>query len=108
MNKVYLNFKEFELGFLCQQDNKYIWVPNAKKIKQCFSKYSGGIDLFFLSFVDETVYSEIPYHFSEFLERAERNDLKKAANIKKEDCDFVKLYKMATLKYLNQDFYISI
>lgn len=108
MNKVYLNFKEFELGFLFQKDDSYVWIPNADEIKRCFSKYDGAFDLFMLNFSEATSHKEIPYHFCEFIENAERQDIKKSAKIKEKDSDFEKLLKVASLKFANQDFYISV
>lgn len=108
MNKVYLHFKEFELGYLIQSERGYVWVPNCEKINKCFSRYDGAVDVFMLDLKNETIHRQIPYHFYEYLESTERSDIMKKANINSNDSDFTKLYKVAALKFLNNDFYISI
>jgi len=108
MKKVYLHFKECRLGYLAEVENVFVWVPDIDAITSCFNKYDGARDLFFLAPKEEMVYEKIPAHFDEFVFGAEREDLAKSAKIVAGDSDFDKLCKMATLNYMNQDFYISI
>ena len=108
MKKIYLRFKEFELGFLMQEDNKYVWIPDSRTIDLCFQKYDGVRDMFFLNSIEKEVYKQIPHHFEDFFMAIGRVDLIEMAKIKSTDSDFEKLYKVASLKYFNQDFYITI
>lgn len=107
MKKVYLYFREFELGFLCQENGKYIWSPNPSEIKKFSEKYFFG-DFLFLDREKPVTYDKIPHHFIEYVQSSSREDLKKSAKIEKGDSDFEKLYKMATLDYYNQDFVVKV
>ena len=49
MKQVFLKFKELELGYLTEQDNSYLWVPNTKNYQIFTEKYSAVTDLFFLN-----------------------------------------------------------
>ena len=108
MKKVLLHFKDFELGFLTEKDNNYVWVPNSQNIALCFERYDGARDLFYLEKNNPQAYKQIPYHFYEFLVASSRGDFVRKLDIKESDSDFEKLYKMASLSYFNQDFYISL
>lgn len=108
MTKIYLNFNEFELGFLTEENGKFVWTPSADQIKQFMVVYDGAADLFLLDKTQPKAYSMVPYHYNEFLEASERDDLAKLAKINPSDSDFLKLYKMATLDYLDQQFVIKV
>ncbi|MBQ8425006.1 MAG: hypothetical protein IJX17_03175 [Clostridia bacterium] len=109
MKKVYLFFREFELGFLTEQDNKYLWTPNISQINEFEKKYPMSWDFMFISKNEPTFYDEIPQHFINFVESSYvRQDLRDHAKIEKNDDKFDRLYKMATLDYYDQDFVIKI
>ena len=107
MKKVYLHFKDYVLGFLVQENNSYVWFPDTNNIKSCFYKYNGAVDLFLLEIDKQKIYNIVPQHFSDYLVTSERTDIVKNAKIESSDSDFEKLYKMASLKYFGNDFYIS-
>ena len=108
MKKIFLNFKEYKLGFLTQKENIFVWVPDTEAIVSCFNRYDGAFDMFMLGSKESEVYKQIPIHYQDFLMATERSDLQKAAGINQKDNSFERLCKMAKLKYFNQDFYISI
>lgn len=108
MKQVYLNFKDVVLGYLTQDGNAYVWVPNAEGIRLFNEKYAVAKSLLFLSSTAPRAYSTIPAHFEEFVYSSSRPDLSKKAKIEPSDTDFERLCKMATLSYFNQDFFISI
>ena len=66
MTKIYLNFNEFELGFLTQENGKFVWNPNADQINKFMVVYDGAADLFLLDKTQPKAYSMVPYHFNEF------------------------------------------
>lgn len=108
MKQVYLNFKELTLGYLKEDKDLYVWVPNIDSINIFSQKYSFAKDSLLLSSSAPEVYTVIPAHFIDFVESSNRADLRKSAGIEQTDSDFEKLYKMATLSYFNQDYFISI
>ena len=108
MTKVYLNFNEFELGFLTESNGVFVWTPNIDQIKQFSTVYDGAADFFLLDKYSQNTYPMIPYHFNEFLEYTERADIVKKAQIKQTDSNFEKLCKLAKLEYLNQQFVIKV
>ena len=107
MKQVYLHFREFELGFLTQKDDVFVWVPNTESIRMFNEKYTGASDLFLLEQNEPVVYEKIPYHFVDFVESSPRADLAKKVGITENDSDFDKLCKLATLDYFNIDFVIK-
>ena len=108
MKQVYLHFKEIELGFLTQNEDGFVWVPNTENIQYFMMRYDGASDLFFLTKTEPALYTQIPYHFIDFVESSSRPDLAQKASIKPNDSDFEKLCKMATLDYADDEFVIKI
>ena len=108
MKQVFLHFKDLELGFLTEDNGAYVWVPNTNNMQTFATKYNAVCDLFFLNPAEPQAYREIPSHFDEYLESANRADIAKKAQISPNDSDFDKLCKLATLTYFAQDFVIKI
>jgi hypothetical protein len=108
MKQVYLHFREFELGFLTQKDDVFVWVPNTESIRAFETKYTGASDMLLLDKNEPVVYEKIPYHFVDFVETYPRADLAKQCGITANDSDFDRLCKLATLDYFNMDFEIKI
>lgn len=106
--QVYLHFKEIELGFLTQNEDGFVWVPNTENIQYFMMRYDGASDLFFLNKTKPVLYTSIPYHFIDFVEAASRPDLAQKAGIAESDSEFDKLCKMATLSYADDEFVIKI
>ena len=107
MKQVYLHFREFELGFLTQKNDVFVWVPNTESIRMFDEKYTAASDLLLLSKTEPMVYERIPYHFVDFVESAPRADIAKKAGITAADSEFDRLCKLATLDYFNIDFVIK-
>jgi len=109
MKKVYLYFREFNLGFLTEQDSKFLWTPNTEEINKFEKKHPWSWDFLMLNKSEPTLYDKIPNHFIEYVESSYiREDLRENAKIEKNDSDFERLYKMATLNYYDQDFTIKL
>ena len=102
--KVYLHYLEFNLGFLTKYTDFYYWVPNRKNIELAKQKYSLKMSMFFLP-EEEHGYNIVPEHFEDFLN--DRQDLFKKAKILPIDDDFIKLYKLSQLDFVNNDFVIK-
>ena len=64
--------------------------------------------LFKLNDKGMAVYDQVPYPFTTFLSGADRNDIASKAGIEKDDSDFVKLYKIAGLNMVRENFEIHI
>ena len=107
MKQVYLHFKEIELGFLTQQENGFVWVPNPENIQSFMMRYDGASDLFFLNKTEPALHHSIPYHFIDFVESASRPDLAQKAGILPSDDDFEILFKMSALDYADDEFVIK-
>ena len=108
MKQVYLHFKEIELGYLTEEAGGYNWVPSVEGMKEFYAKYEAATDLFFLTKTEPKVYKQIPHHYDEFVEGSYRADLAKDAEIAEGDTPFERLYKMGTLDYFGDDFYIKV
>ncbi len=108
MKQVFLHFNDLELGFLTEQNGAYVWVPNTNNMQVFATNYSAVCDLFFLNPTEPQAYREIPAHFADYLDAANRADIAKKAQISPNDSDFDKLCKLATLTYFAQDFVIKI
>jgi len=104
--KIFLYYKEFQLGCLSQVNDLFFWQPNNNLIEEAIKRYSFGMDMFLLSKEKEIV-KDIPPHFSNYLKMIEREDLVEKAQILDSDSDFQKLYKFSGLKFYNQDFVIK-
>ena len=107
MQQIYLYFKELNLGYLTQEKDVYIWVPNTENIQLFERQNSAFEDLFFLERNKPVGYVNIPLHYSEFIQACSREDLVQKAGIKSRDSEFEKLYKLAKLDFSMQDFYIK-
>ena len=107
MKKVYLYFQKYELGSLSEKDSQYLWTQNPDIIKEYNEKVFFAF-LYKLNENEPTLYDYMPRHFREFVDASKREDLKQNAKIEEGDSDFEKLYKMATLSYLENDYYIKL
>ena len=107
MKKVFLCLEESVLGYLVEGDDGYIFhadkegITNANKINSLKMKF------FTLNRNGMKKYSEIPNHYSQFLEGVEREDIIKKAGLEEDDSLFIKLYKVAGLKNSPINFTIS-
>lgn len=108
MKQVYLHFKDIELGFLTEENGKYIWVPSKDGMSEFYANYEAATDLLFLSATEPEMYDKIPHHFDEFVESSYRADLEQDAKITNADTPFERLYKMGTLDYFGDDFSIKV
>ncbi len=104
--RVYLYFFEFNLGYLEQEENMYVWKPDVSVINKARKKYPDPMDFLFLPDI-EKAYEKIPNHFNEFYIASSRPDLKENAKILDSDTPMEKLYKMSKLNYFNEEFVIK-
>lgn len=107
MKQIYLYSQEINLGFLTQENDVYVWVPDTKNIALFENLNPATEDLLFMERKEPVVYEKMPFHYAEFLPACSREDLVQKAGIKASDSDFEKLYKLAKLDFSNQDFYIK-
>lgn len=108
MSKISLNIEDIELGYLIERSNKYVFCANVKEVERARKEYPLDMILFDLNEGGMTVYDTIPYPFSTFMSGTYRPDLMKDAGIKDTDRDFIRLYKLAGLKLIRQNFNIHI
>ncbi len=104
--KVHVLYDNCSLGFLMQGDGVYVWTPNQENIAQMKEKHPLSMDMFFLP-CKPCLFREIPSHYDEFLESAEREDLKEKVGILGGDSDFEKLFKLGFLEYFSDEFIIK-
>ena len=77
MKKVYLYYREFELGYLEEKDDKFLWTPNANEINEFAKIYPWSWNFMFINKKEPTLYDKIPKHFIEFVESSfVREDLR--------------------------------
>lgn len=107
VKQIYLYFKELNLGFLAQENDVYVWFPNLNNIVLFENQNPAFEDFLLLERNEPVVYTQIPFHYSDFISACSREDLVQKAGIKPKDSDFEKLYKLAKLDFSNQDFYIK-
>ena len=99
-----LNIEDIELGYLMERNGKYVFCANVKEVERARKEYPLDMILFDLNEGGMTVYDTIPYPFSNFMSGTHREDLMIKAGIKSTDSDFVRLYKLAGLKLIRQNF----
>lgn len=107
MTKIRLVLKDLDLGDLSYQNSGYLWTPNVNNIDLAITKYPLNMEMFFLP-IKTTHYKNVPAHYIDFLESADREDLANKAGIEEDDQDFVKLYKLAYLEFFGVDFIIKV
>ena len=106
--KVFLSLDEIDLGYLIQTQNEYKFVANETGIEEANRLNSIAMTLFKLNKTGEQIFDEIPHVFSQFLVADSRKDLCEKAQIKEDDCEFEKLFKIAQLNIMKINFNIHI
>ncbi len=86
------------LGNLIAGNNKYYFTANPDGIATAREKHSLEMLLFTLNDNGMAEYDGIPEPFANFLNAVDRKDLIKLADIKDDDGDYEKLYKLAGLR----------
>lgn len=108
MKEVFLYFKKIKLGSLSESNGEYLWTPFFNGINEYEKTYPFDSDFLFLNKTTTQLFKKIPRHFNEFVFASERTDLHEHAKIEDSDSDFIKLYKMASLDFYEDDFYIKL
>ncbi len=101
--KIALYIKELTLGYL-EYNNNYYFTADESNIQVAFKKYPIDMMLFSLNKAQTKEYKYVPQNFLQYLEATAREDLRLKADIKDEDSEFVKLYKLAGLKICPENF----
>ncbi len=105
--KILLCYREFELGTLTFENNKYIFNSNIENEKLATKKYPIAMDFYYLANSVNRQSDEVFYEFEDYLIAAkERPDLIKKAKIYPIDSDFTKLFKLANLNFDTTKLYI--
>lgn len=107
MAKIILGIEDIELGYLSARGGKYIFYANGDEVVRARREYELDMLLFDLNDRGMTIFDTIPYPFSKFMAGTGRADLIKKAGIKESDDDFIRLYKLAGLKLMRQNFSIA-
>ena len=107
MSSIVLNIEDIELGYLITRDGKYVFCANGDEVVRAKREYELDMLLFDLNERGMTTFDTIPYPFSTFMAGTSRGDLVKQAGIKDSDTDFIRLYKLAGLKLMRQNFSIA-
>jgi len=97
MDKVVLKIKEIELGFLVKEQSDFIFIANESNIKLAYKKYPLLMRMFTLNEKGKKDYKFLPYPFSLVRDSFLRSDIIIKADLKEDDDDFVKLFKVAGL-----------
>lgn len=102
--KVVLGIEDIELGYLSEHNGKYMFCANGEEVERALKEYSLDMMLFKLNNSGIKVFDKIPYPFDTFLAGSSRPDIMKKSGISKDDSDFVKLYKIAGLNLVRENF----
>lgn len=106
MKKVYLSLDEIDLGYLVKAEKSYLFIANESGIEEAFIKNPIAMKFFKLNRDGEQSFDVMPPMFSQFLLEVSRKDLCEKAQIKEDDCEFEKLFKIAGLKIMPINFKI--
>ena len=102
--KIVLSIEDIELGYLAEHNEKYLFCANGDEILRAQKEYPLDMLLFKLNSKGMEVYENIPYPFNTFLAGVNRSDIIKKTEIEENDTDFVKLYKLAGLEIMRENF----
>lgn len=106
MSRISLNIEDIELGYLIERGNKYVFCANGNEVNRAKVEYPIDMILFNLNATGMQVYDDIPYPFTTFVSGTYRSDLMEKAGINQNDSDFVRLYKLAGLTMMRENFEI--
>ena len=107
MKKVFLSLDECILGYLIESKIGYIFHADKEGIERAIKTNSLKMKFFTLNRSGMQEYTEIPNHYSQYLEGVDREDIIKKANLQESDSLFMKLYRVAGLKNNLINFTIS-
>ena len=108
MAKISLCIEDIELGYLMERNGKYVFYANGDEVLRAKKEYPLDMVLFKLNDKGMKSFDNIPYPFSTFVSGTYREDIMRKANIETTDSDFVRLYKVANLKIMRQNFDIHV
>lgn len=108
MAKISLCIEDIELGYLMERNGRYVFYANGDEVVRAKKEYPLDMLLFKLNEKGMVAYDIMPYPFSTFLSGTFREDLMVKAGINQTDRDFVRLYKLAKLKIVRQNFDIHV
>lgn len=106
MKKIYLSFADIDLGYLQQNGQNCEFVAYEQNILNLENENPMVMQFFKLNKTGSKQYLSIPEPFSRFLISNSRKDLFEKADIKEEDGQFEKLYKLAGLNMMDINFKI--
>lgn len=106
MKRIALTINELELGYLSDYNGKYMFNANSEIINKAKEQYPIDMLLFSLNTTGMETYNELPYPFTQFMSGVVRADIINKAKILDEDTDFMKLFKLAGLKLMRENFEI--
>lgn len=108
MAKISLNIEDIELGYLLERGGQYLFCANGDEVNRAYKKFPLDMLLFKLNSKGMQVYDTIPYPFSAFLPGTHREDLMIKAGIRSDDSDYDRLFKLANLRMIRENFEIHI
>ncbi|MGN0961697.1 MAG: hypothetical protein ACI4PF_05845 [Christensenellales bacterium] len=108
MAKISLNIEDIELGYLLERGGKYLFCANEDEVNRAREEYPLDMVLFKLNSSGMVIYDRIPYPFNTFLSGTHREDLMSKAGINPDDSDYDRLYKLAGLNMVRENFEIHI
>lgn len=108
MAKLILSIEDIELGYLMKKGDSYIFCANGNEVERARNVYPLDMMLFNLNSTGMSVYNQIPYPFSTWIDSTYRGDISSSAGIDEGDDDFVRLCKLATLPLMRENFEIHV
>ena len=97
MKKINLYVRDLLLGHLQENEGLFAFVPHETNIKLARQKYPLEMRAFKLNSSKVVCDKVMPYPFSSFLESTGRIDLIEKVGIEKNQSNFEKLYRLASL-----------
>lgn len=104
--KIALVLDGLELGYLEERNSKYLFMANSSIIQKLRDDNNAIMKLFNLNDGGVSIFEDIPFPYNSFLMYGKRLDIKGKAGILDSDSDFQKLYKLAFLKMVTENFEI--
>lgn len=91
-----------------KKGDKYLFCANGDEVNRAKRKYPIDMMLFTLNPTGMSVYEDIPYPFSSFIDGTYRPDIIRSAGIGDSDDNFTRLCKLATIPLMRENFEIHV
>ena len=106
VDKVYISLNGLDLGYLTETNQGFEFVAYENNIELAEKENLIVMNMFKVNKCGKKTYSAIPEPFSRFIVSEARHDLIEKANIKIEDNQFARLFKLAGLNMVQINFKI--